>query len=180
MSNSAMMFSQHPATPSFQPSWLRQEDPFEKQPFPASVSGHMMLGQILQRNWVNSLREYLEVEAQTRPDPAIARSQLLQLHQFYAVVSQNSLVAETLTDFPALFLLLKEAVEHLNLAFGKRLLQLEALQSDEGSILRVVKLPLGTEKPAERMRNFKRAWWFKNCSRSDASLVFDYETGDGF
>ena len=64
-------------------------------------------------------------------------------------------------------------------AFGENaLLQLEALETDEeGAILRVVvNLPSATDAPADLMRGFKRDWWFQHCSRSGASLVFDYET----
>jgi hypothetical protein len=44
----------------------------------------------------------------------------------------------------------------------------------------VVKLPPSIEKPAELMRRFKRDWWLGIGSRSEASLVFDYEIGNGF
>jgi hypothetical protein len=44
----------------------------------------------------------------------------------------------------------------------------------------MVNLPAETEKPAELMRGFKQDWWFENCSRSEAALVFDYEIGNGF
>jgi hypothetical protein len=48
---------------------------------------------------------------------------------------------------------------------------------EEGAILRVVvNLPSATDAPADLMRGFKRDWWFQHCSRSGASLVFDYET----
>ncbi len=158
------------AVPSVPPVWRLQEDPFAKQPSPATIRG------------INWLAEYPDFEAQPRPDPKVIRDQLLQLRKFYTVLSQDSLIIATLAEFPALFLLLKDAAGPLRRAFGERLLlQLEALQSDEGTILRVVvRLPFGTDRPAELMRNFKRAWWLDNCSRSEASLVFDYETGNGF
>ena len=81
-----------------------------------------------------------------------------------------------------LYILLKEAVEQLHRVFGKgKLLQLEALASDDDTVLRViVKLSKDTAEPAALMRKFKRDWWLKNCSQSEASLVFDYEIGHGF
>ncbi len=108
------------------------------------------------------------------------RGQLLQLQHHYALVGDDALVAASLTESPALYSLLEEAVEPLRAAFGEnKLLRLEALESDEGSILRViVQLPCEAENAAELMHRFKSNWWLRNCSRSNASLVFDYETGD--
>ena len=110
-----------------------------------------------------------------------ARGRLLDLQRHYALVSDESLIAVALEEVPALYALLKDAAEPLRLAFGEgNVLQLEALESDEGIILRVmVILPSRTENGADLMRGFQRSWWLKNCSRAEASLVFDYEIGDG-
>ncbi len=115
-------------------------------------------------------------------DTPLLREQLINLQRDYTLVSNTSLITDVLADVPALYSLLQQAVRPLRLTFGERkLLLLEALESDEDTILRVlVKLPSDTTRPAELMRGFKRDWWLKNCSRSQASLVFDYETGNGF
>jgi hypothetical protein len=117
------------------------------------------------------------------PGQSITKQQLRTLKQHYASISDDDLIIEAMGDVPALYLLLKEAVEPLRSAFGeKALLQLEALEAEEeGIILRVVvNLPSTIDPPAELMRGFKRDWWFQHCSRSQAALVFDYETGNGF
>jgi hypothetical protein len=113
----------------------------------------------------------------------LLRAQLMNIQLDYALVSDERLITEVLADVPTLYSLLKAAVQPLRLTFGetKLLLQIEALESDEDTILRVmVRLPSDTAQPAELMRTFKRDWWLQNCSRSEASLVFDYETGDAF
>ena len=108
--------------------------------------------------------------------------QLITLQRSYTFLCEDSLIADALAQVPSLYSLLKAAVEPLRIAFGEsKLLQLEALVSDDDTVLRViVKLSHGIEKPAALMRKFKLDWWFKNCSRSEASLVFDYEIGNGF
>ena len=120
-------------------------------------------------------------QSQHRLSSRHAHEQVRQLHRNYKLLSEGDIIAEALQQFPTLYALLAEAVEPLRLTFGNdKLRQLEALESDEGIILRVtVQLAADTKSPAELMRSFKRNWWLKNCSRSEASLVFDYETGDG-
>jgi hypothetical protein len=83
---------------------------------------------------------------------------------------------------PTLYAVLQQAVDPLHRVFGKgKLLQLQALASDDDTVLRVVvKLSKDTKAPAALMRKFKQEWWLKNCSQSEASLVFDYKIGDGF
>jgi len=126
----------------------------------------------------------LDPYTQDRPqgDTPLLREQLINLQRDYTLVSNTSLITDVLADVPTLYSLLQQAVQPLRLTFGERkLLLLEALESDEDTILRVlVKLPSDTTRPAELMRGFKRDWWLKNCSRSQASVVFDYETGNGF
>ena len=116
------------------------------------------------------------------PGQLITTHRLHTLKQYYTSISEDDPIMEALGAVPALYFLLQEAVGPLRCAFGeKALLQLEALETDEeGTILRVVvNLPSATDEPAELMRGFKRDWWFQHCSRSQASLVFDYETGNG-
>jgi hypothetical protein len=106
------------------------------------------------------------------------------LRKLYALAGDDDTTIAALTEWPTLYLLLTDAIEPLRRAFGeKKLLQLEALNFDdeEGSILRVlIRLPSDTPRPAELMHRFQEDWWLNNCSRSHASLVFDYETGNGF
>jgi hypothetical protein len=129
-----------------------------------------------------SFAQDLYAQAQPHADTLPLREGLADLHRHYAVVTDESLITDVLVMVPALYYLLKEAVQPLRCAFGERkLLQLEALESDEDTVLRVmVKLPSDTPRPAELMHKFKRDWWLTNCSRSQALLVFDYEIGNGF
>jgi len=112
----------------------------------------------------------------------ILEGQVQELRHYYALLSDDAHIGAAFQDVPALFSLLKSAVEPLRSTFGdERLFQLEALESDEGTILRVIaKLPHDIGNAAELMSKFNRDWWVDNCARSKASLVFDYETGDGF
>jgi hypothetical protein len=116
------------------------------------------------------------------PSSSDVRGNLLDLRRHYAFVGDESLITAALEEVPTLYALLENAAEPLRLAFGQgNLLQLEALESDEGIILRVmVKLPPRTENAPDLMGRFQRSWWFKNCSSAEASLVFDYEISDGF
>jgi hypothetical protein len=111
-----------------------------------------------------------------------SNEQLSNLQRSYTFLTDTAGIAEVLAQVPPLYSLLNAAVEPLRVAFGDRkLLLLEALTSDDDTVLRViVKLSQDTETPAALMRKFKLKWWFKNCSRSEASLVFDYEIGNGF
>jgi hypothetical protein len=111
-----------------------------------------------------------------------SNEQLDNLQRSYTFLTDAAGIAEVLAQVPTLYSLLNVAVEPLGMAFGDRkLLLLEALTSEDDTVLRViVKLSRDTETPAAQMRKFKREWWFKNCSRSEASLVFDYEISDGF
>jgi hypothetical protein len=182
MNSQPLTFSQSPPpTPNSQ--WRTQIDPFAAQRFP----GNLPLEEPIKKQgeYPHSLHWNWEInkgESQPHPNPRQIHEYLLQVQRWYALVSEGSLITAALAEVPALYLLLKEAVEPLRLAFGERkLLQLEALESDDGGILRVVvKLPSDTETPAALMRGFKQGWWFKNCSRAEGSLVFDYETGNGF
>lgn len=108
--------------------------------------------------------------------------QLATLQRLYTFLSDASLISDVMERVPILYILLKEAVDRLHRVFGKgKLLQLEALASDDDTVLRViVKLSKDTETPPALMRKFKQEWWLKNCSQSEASLVFDYEIGNGF
>ena len=110
------------------------------------------------------------------------RNQLRELRRSYALLSDDKLIATTIRDAPALFSLLTMAIKPLHAAFGEaKLLQLEALESDEGTMLRViVKLLYRAENAVQMMGEFNRNWWIDNCARSKASLAFDYESGDGF
>jgi hypothetical protein len=177
-------FSQSLAPPPVR--WPQQEDPFAAQSFRA-IRSDLTPGELIKNRSAYPLSHFLysdlnAAELQPRPDPRLFNDYQLQLQQWYALVSEDCLITAALAEAPSLYRLLKEAVEPLRLAFGERkLLQLEALESDEGNILRVVvKLPFDTERPAALMRRFKQGWWLKNCSRSEASLVFDYETGNGY
>ncbi len=108
--------------------------------------------------------------------------QLAHLERDYSLSGDTSVITSVLTEVPALYSLLGEAVEPLERAFGsKKLLQLQTLESDDDTVLRVmVRLPLTTAGVKEKMSRFKHDWWLKNCSRSEALLVFDYELGNGF
>ena len=184
MSSQPAVFRQSPPPPVLWQAW-HQEDPFAGQ-----VSAQT--GGIVQIGGCATLTKWLEGgtsalvgtgQLQPRPSPRLIREQLVQLQQFYAIVSSDSLITETLEDVPALFSLLRDAVEPLRIAFGeKKLLKLEAVEApDEGNILRViVQLSTGTARPTDLMRGFKRNWWLNKCVRSQASLVFDYEIGNGF
>ena len=118
-----------------------------------------------------------EPDENSQPD-----EQLTNLQRSYTFLTDAAGIAEVLAQVPTLYSLLNAAVEPLRVAFGDRkLLLLEALTSDDDTVLRViVKLSQETETPAALMRKFKLDWWFKNCSLSEASLVFDYEIGNGF
>jgi hypothetical protein len=113
---------------------------------------------------------------------AIVKSQVQELRRHYALLSDDAQIGAAFEEVPVLFALLKDAVKPLIAAFGdERLFQLEALESDEGTILRViVKLPHKIGNITDMMSKFNREWWLDNCARSKASLVFDYEFGDGF
>jgi hypothetical protein len=104
------------------------------------------------------------------------------LRRFYTLASDDAPIADVLEQVTSLYSLLIEAVDPLRAVFGDgKLLELESLASDEDTVLRVVvKLLRRTENAGALMRKFKQDWWFKNCSRSEASLVFDYEIGDDF
>jgi hypothetical protein len=107
--------------------------------------------------------------------------QLAHLRREYTFGGNASLISEVLADVPALYPLLTEAVSPIQAAFGQeKRLHLEALESDDDKVLRVIiRLPLNTPRAGDLMRQFKQEWWLENCSRSEASLVFDYETGNG-
>lgn len=110
------------------------------------------------------------------------RQQIQTLQSHYTFISSDDLIAKALTEVSALYQLLNEAVEALRRAFGENTeLQLEALESDEeGSILRaLVSVRPHMENPATLMRGFQQNWWFEHCSRSEASLVFDYGMANG-
>jgi hypothetical protein len=124
-----------------------------------------------------------DLYAQKQPEDMFNSSeQLFNLQRSYTFLSDGFLIADVLAKVPVLYILLKEAVEQLHCVFGQdKLLQLEALASDDDTVLRVmVKLSKDTETPAALMRKFKQDWWLKNCSQTEASLVFDYEIGNGF
>jgi hypothetical protein len=108
--------------------------------------------------------------------------QLADLEDCYTLSSAGDSIQNLLVELPTLYTLLMEAVKPLQVVFGgNKLLRIEALESDEDTVLRVmVKLPADTPQPAELMRKFKRDWWFKNSRGSQAFLVFDYEIGNGF
>jgi hypothetical protein len=152
---------------------------FDNSPLPATkIEGEGGQREISAVDWAQIDR--LAIDG--TPGQAITKQQLRTLKRYYASISEDGLIMEALGEVPALYLLLKEAVGPLRAAFGdEALLQLEALETDEeGTILRVVvHLPSATDAPAERMRGFKRDWWFQRCSLSQASLVFDYERANG-
>ncbi len=102
------------------------------------------------------------------------------LQKDYALIDEESDYEEALQQTPSLYALLREAVAPLKAAFpNEAFFQLEVLKDDDFMLRVIVRLPAGTVNAAEMMRSFKQNWWFKNCHRSEASLVFDYETGDG-
>lgn len=113
---------------------------------------------------------------------AESTERVLSLQRSYAFLSDVADISVLLARVPSLQVLLEEAVEPLNDIFGQgKFLQLEALTSDDDSVLRVVvKLSKGTPDPAGLMRRFKQEWWLRKCSQSEASLVFDYEIGNAF
>ena len=123
-----------------------------------------------------------DLYAQKQPGNTFTSSeQLHSLESSYTLLSDGFLIADVLANVPVLYILLQEAVEQLHRVFGKgKLLQLEALASDDTVLRVIVKLSKDTAEPAALMRKFKRDWWLKNCSQSEASLVFDYEIGNGF
>jgi hypothetical protein len=111
-----------------------------------------------------------------------SNEQLADLQRSYTFLTGDAVIAEMLVQVPSLYSLLKAAVEPLRAAFGDRkLLLLEALTSDEDTVLRVmVRLSRDIQIPAALMRKFKLDWWLRNSPHSEAALVFDYETGNGF
>ena len=183
MSSEPGVFRQSPPPVLWQA--LRQEDPFRAQVFAQAGGVVQSGGHAALTEWLEGGTSSLVVTGQLQPRPSarLFREQLVQLQQFYAIKSSDRLIIETLEDVPVLFSLLRDAVEPLRSAFGeKKLLKLEAVEApDEGRILRViVRLPAVTPRPADLMRGFKRNWWLNKCARSHASLVFDYEIGNGF
>jgi hypothetical protein len=112
-----------------------------------------------------------DLYAQKQPEDMFNSSeQLFNLQRSYTFLSDGFLIADVLAKVPVLYILLKEAVEQLHCVFGQ-----------DDTVLRVmVKLSKDTETPAALMRKFKQDWWLKNCSQTEASLVFDYEIGNGF
>jgi hypothetical protein len=108
--------------------------------------------------------------------------QLATLRCLYTFLDDDSLITDVMARVPTLYAVLQQAVDPLHRVFGKgKLLQLQALASDDDTVLRVVvKLSKDTKAPAALMRKLKQEWWLKNCSQSEASLVFDYKIGDGF
>ncbi len=121
--------------------------------------------------------------AQREPEEGLkSNQQLTNLQRSYTLLSDGPAITDALEDVPALYPLLNDAVQHLRLVFGETsLLQLEALSSEDETFLRVmVKVSRTVERPAELMRKFKLDWWFQNCSRSEAALIFDYEMVNEF
>ncbi len=114
-------------------------------------------------------------------ETAKGTTMLEQLRVHYAFTCSDAIMADALVEQPGLFPLLREAVEPMRRDLTRfPYPKIQALQSDEGTILRVlVQLPSGPEPPSARMRRFKNNWWVKNCHRADAGLVFDYEIADG-
>ena len=114
-------------------------------------------------------------------ETATDTTMLEQLRQHYNFSCSDAVMADALMAQPGLFPLLREAVEPLRRDLTRfPSPRIQALQSHEGTILRVlVQLPSGPEPPAVQMRRFRNNWWVKNCHRADAGLVFDYEIADG-
>jgi hypothetical protein len=105
--------------------------------------------------------------------------QLQTLHRYYTVVDDDRTIIQLLEEEPQLYLLLLDAVEPLQQAFGdKRLIYIRVQTSDEDSILKVaVWLPADFRGDPERaLQAFDENWWLKNCHRAGGTLVFDYET----
>ena len=185
MSSAAVGFTQ--VSPPPPPQWRPQEDPFAARSVPNVHADMRLRG--LRVGWVAGApsEDARPVSANASghrpgPSPHLILEHLFQIRQSYAVVGETGVLKAALEQLPTLYPLLREAVGPLQNAFGSgKLLQLEPLESDDGVVLRViVKLPSGTNAPAEMMRQFKKDWWLKNCSRSGASLVFDYETDNAF
>ena len=153
---------------------------YEQQPQRHHAYGDLY-GSVLISKSITDLNPdlYVQKEPDEKSQP---KEQLTNLQRSYTFLTDAASIAEVLAQLPALYSLLNAAVGPLRVAFGDRkLLLLEALTSDDDAVLRViVKLSQDTEKPSALMRKFKLDWWFKKCSLSEASLVFDYEIGNGF
>jgi hypothetical protein len=117
---------------------------------------------------------------QIRPNPDLV-AQLRTLQQHYVILDSSRLIIELLEEEPALFMLLVEAVRHLQIAFGeRRLFHVRVQHSEDDNLLKVaVQLPADfSDGPERALRSFDREWWLNNCHRSGGALVFDYEIQD--
>jgi hypothetical protein len=106
---------------------------------------------------------------------------LHSLQEHYEILDTENSIIEFLQQKPALLMLLLEAVESLQMAFGDNYIpQLRVLESDDGILLRiVVQLPSNfSGDPEKALHAFDVQWWLNNCHRSDGTLVFDYEIQD--
>ncbi len=107
-------------------------------------------------------------------------AQLRILQRHYTIVDSDRYVSELLEDDPTLFGLLVEAVEPLQLSFGKkRILHIRVQRFDDDTLLKVaVQLPPDFPGPEEALKSFDSEWWMNNCQRSTGTLLFDYEIQD--
>jgi len=92
-------------------------------------------------------------------------TRLQALRQFYTPVGAADQIISRLAEAPALYKLLSKAVQHIHAEFSDAvILQLNALESDEDVLIKVVILsPLGMEEAT-----------LNNCHRSPSAIVFDY------
>lgn len=102
------------------------------------------------------------------------------LRTAYALVDKDVLYEDALTETPSLYPLLREAIDPLRKTFpSSTIFRIEALKDDDSMLRVIARVPASAADAGERMRRFKENWWIQNCHRSEASLVFDYELGNG-
>lgn len=111
---------------------------------------------------------------------AAAAEWLPALRKQYTLKDKDCDYEEALSETPKLYPLLNEAIAPLRATFpANTIYRLEALRDDDAMIRVVVKVPAERGDAAEMMKSFKQNWWYRNSYRSNAALIFDYETGDG-
>jgi hypothetical protein len=159
--------------PATWPSFHQTEDWYEGQRTP-SLPPKIVFTPSIQRLGGNIFSQAYSSE-QTRPHRDLA-AQLRTLQQHYTILDSDHLVIELLEEESALFTLLVEAVQPLQIAFGdRRLFHVRVQYSEDNSLLKVaVQLPADFgDDPERALRSFDREWWLKNCHRSGGALVFD-------
>jgi len=100
----------------------------------------------------------------------------------YAVAGPDELIVDVLSEEARIFSILREAAPHLHGVFGDtRILRLEAIEGDEGPLLRVVVVLNDNQgdDPEVSLDRFNHEWWIDNCHRGSGILAFDYEITNG-